>query len=145
MPGLQFSDQSDHDGFDSAVVGVNWLVIIVGRLQAGLVSLFVESLECCVFLVHDGDDQLAVVCSALPAADYVITLVDVLVDHAVASHLEGEYVVAGSEAGIQRQGLGVLDSFNRQSRRHCSGQWYCRRLGGGQVAFSEVAKQSLCS
>lgn len=81
----------------------------------------------------------------LSAADYVVALVDVLADHAVASYFEGEYVVADSETGAQRQRLDVLDRFNRQSGRYRPGQW--DRSGLGEVdpaaLIGEAAKQSL--
>jgi hypothetical protein len=141
---LQFPDQSNDDSLNSTVVRVDGPIVVVGRLQAGPISLPVESFERCILLIYDCDDQLPVARNTLPTANHVITLVDIGPDHAVASHFERKNVVAGSKTGIQRQGLGVLDGLDRHACRHRAGQWdSCGFRGVGlMICFGQVIKQS---
>ena len=88
-------------GFYAAVVGVDWFVLLVGGVEANAGILFVEALEGSVFIIDYCDDELAVGCGASASADNVITIVNVIVDHAVASDFEGECVVVDSEVGFE--------------------------------------------
>lgn len=98
----QFSDQADYDGFDFAVIGENRLVIVVCRLKSCLVPIFVKPLEGSIFIVEDGDDQLAVFGDGCAAAYNVIAIADSGVNHAVAFNLQSEQAIRFTEARLKR-------------------------------------------
>lgn len=93
----ELSDQADDDGFNSTVVGIDWLVFIVGRVESNAGIFFEKSLERCVFVIDYCDDELAVLCGRASLTHDIIAVVNVIIDHTVASDLKGEGVVVDCE------------------------------------------------
>jgi hypothetical protein len=67
---------------------------------------------------------LAVLGGASPAADYVVAIANIGIDHAVASDLEGISVVVDCEIGFEGQRLGVLDRLDGRAGCHYSKKRY---------------------
>jgi len=118
---LEFSYQSDDDRFGSTVIRINRLIVIVSGLEACLIFLFIESFERRILIIDDSDDQLAIFGDMTPAADNVIAMADIHLDHTIAVHFESEYVIARAECRSQRQRFDVLDSLYGHTRCDSTG------------------------
>ena len=80
---LKFSDEAKDDGFYSAIIRVNGLIVLVCRLKAGAILFFIKSLEGRVIFIHDYHGKLAIVGGGGFFADNVIAVADVFLYHTV--------------------------------------------------------------
>lgn len=141
----ELSDEAYYDGFDAAVVRVDWFVSLVCGVEPYAGILFVEALEGCVFVIYYCDDELAVGCGRSALADDVITIVNVIVDHAVAADFEGECVVVDSEVGFERERIRILNGMDGRSCGDTAeeGYGFMGRLGRLRRGLVDAAKQFL--
>src|SRR5438045_3937917 len=103
-----------HDALDLAAVGVHDAGFhgAVGRLEADLAAFLVEALEGGLTGVEQGDDLLAVAGALAALDDDEVAVAEVILDHAVAAHLQDVHAALAVEQGLQVQLLAVLDGLD---------------------------------
>lgn len=113
-PGKLFiaADQADDDALDADAMGRfndNRLEILIGRLEANMVSLVINFLDGGLAIIDEGDDGLSIPGIFDRLDDNEVAVGDLFVAHGVAADAEGE-----AAAGVEIRGDG--DCFAGQHR-----------------------------
>ena len=112
---LRAADQAYQDALDFALVHDNRVVFIVGGLKADLAIFAVEFFEGRLAIFQQCDDGFAVAGGVAFLADDVIAIADVVIDHAIAGHLQDEGIFPAAWRGEQTfdvEGFLVLNRFD---------------------------------
>src|SRR6185369_13135549 len=109
MGSLVFPDEPDDDALDfdrRTRLDDDRIHGGVGGLEADMIFLFVEALECGLAAVDEGDNHFTVAGSGLLGDDDVVAGVDAFVDHGVAFDLQDVGVLAADHEGRDFESFG---------------------------------------
>src|SRR3954470_5330097 len=136
------SQHPDHDTLNLAAVGVDDAGFhgAVRGLEADLAAFLVEALEGGLAGVEEGDDLLAVAGALAAFDDDEVAVAEVILDHAVAAHLQDVDAALAVEQGLEVQLLAGLDGLDRRAGGDVAEQ---RELGRALLVGEPLVRHDL--